>query len=81
MVIERGGKTISTIETGNRNYTFTKSGTYTVTCYPDSSPENHRNLCRTTVEVGGQCGNGVVENGEQCDDGNNNNGDGCNNKC
>ena len=34
-----------------------------------------------SLEVAGECGNGIKESGEQCDDGNNIDGDGCDSNC
>ncbi len=43
--------------------------------------DNRSNVCKTTISVSGDCGNGTEESDEQCDDGNNVSGDGCNNLC
>ena len=79
IAITKNNTVLGTFETNSTQYTFSQAGHYTIYCYPDG--RNQTNACRTTVDVGAACGNGVTERGEQCDDGNTFSGDSCDKYC
>jgi len=78
--ISKGGSIIDAIDSDTASYDFNDSGVYTISCYPDVV-NDRSNVCKKTVTVSGDCGNGIEESDEQCDDGNSTSGDGCNNAC
>lgn len=80
LVISRSGTIIDAFEWDTQSYTFDDSGTYSVSCYPDVV-NDRSNVCKKTVSVSGDCGNGTEESDEQCDDGNTASGDGCSHTC
>jgi cysteine-rich repeat protein len=80
IVISQNGKILDALESESESYDFDDAGVFTISCYPDVV-NDRTNVCKTTVSVSGECGNGVEESDEQCDDGNTTSGDGCNNLC
>lgn len=78
--ISKGGSILDAIDSDTASYDFNDSGTYTISCFPDVV-NDRTNVCKKTVTVSGDCGNGIEESDEQCDDGNRTSGDGCNNAC
>lgn len=80
IVISKDGKILDAIESDEETYDFDDSGVFSIACYPDVV-DNRDNVCKTTVSVSGECGNGTQESDEQCDDGNMTSGDGCTSLC
>ncbi len=80
IVISKNGKILDAIDSDSESYDFDDAGVFSISCYPDIV-NDRLNVCKTTVTVSGDCGNGVEESDEQCDDGNSTSGDGCNNSC
>ena len=78
--MSQNGKILDAIDSEDESYDFEDAGVYTFSCYPDVV-NNRSNVCKTTVVVSGDCGNGTEESDEQCDDGNTSSGDGCNRSC
>lgn len=80
IVISKNGKIFDAIDSDSEDLEFDDSGVYTLACYPDVV-NNRDNVCKTTIIVSWECGNGIEESDEQCDDGNVTSGDGCSNLC
>jgi cysteine-rich repeat protein len=80
IVISQNNTILDAIESDSETYDFDDAGVFTISCYPDVV-DDRTNVCRTTVNVSGDCGNDVEESDEQCDDGNTTSGDGCNAVC
>lgn len=80
IVISKNGKILEAFDSDSESYDFDDSGLFTISCYPDVLNDK-TNVCKTTVSVSGDCGNGSEESDEQCDDGNSLSGDGCSRAC
>ncbi len=80
IIVTKNNQVLDTAEVHSKSFTFNQSGKYTIHCFPavDIDP----NLsCNSSVQVSGNCGNGIMEQGEMCDDGNKISGDSCDKFC